>query len=323
VRSDPPLALVQLRFHGGRNHEPALRRSQSVDVVTRTSEGNLEVARVCPEQRPVQTVIEHLVRHAAKATAALLDAMKVGQALRKDRVSRARAVLALAEVRKRDGRGREPRAGGKSLVLSGSRTHPLTATRHTLCDSSHLTLGVPGARENTGGGMLYYRVMKPVRIPLFGFPDVILHAEELAVKKNSYYPAAKGGDADAADLLVAEMIRRDCIPNLMMLMESRQARLLPIHALESKGVNEIPAAMAKLLSGWLGFPVEASIVQANTVGHTGASGFQRLANQACFVGEVERGERYIIVDDFVGQGGTLANLIGSNPKAVRPWAPQC
>ena len=153
-------------------------------------------------------------------------------------------------------------------------------------------------------------VMRPARIPLSGFPDVILHAEELSVKKSSYYAAAKGGDADAADLLVADMIRRDCIPSLMMLMESRQARLLPIHALESKGVNEIPAAMAKLLSGWLGFPVEASIVQANTVGHTGASGFQRLANQACFVGEVECGERYLIVDDFVGQGGTLANLIG-------------
>jgi adenine/guanine phosphoribosyltransferase-like PRPP-binding protein len=28
---------------------------------------------------------------------------------------------------------------------------------------------------------------------------------------------------------------------------------------------------------------------------------------ACLTGQ---GERYIIVDDFVGQGGTLANLIG-------------
>jgi hypothetical protein len=68
--------------------------------------------------------------------------------------------------------------------------------------------------------------------------------------------------------------------------------------------------MAKLLSRWLGFSVEASVVQANTVGHTSASGFQRLANQACFVGEVERGQRYLVVDDFVGQGGTLANFIG-------------
>jgi hypothetical protein len=85
---------------------------------------------------------------------------------------------------------------------------------------------------------------------------------------------------------------------------------IPFACCHTSGVNEIPAAMAKLLSRWLGFPVEASIVQANTVGHTGASGFQRLADQACFVGEVERGERYPIVDDFVGQGGTLADLIG-------------
>jgi hypothetical protein len=40
------------------------------------------------------------------------------------------------------------------------------------------------------------------------------------------------------------------------------------------------------------------------------SGFQRLANQALFVGEVENGHNYLLVDDFIGQGGTLANLTG-------------
>jgi hypothetical protein len=57
-------------------------------------------------------------------------------------------------------------------------------------------------------------------------------------------------------------------------------------------------------------PITESVVQSNTVGHTGASGFQRLANQASFAGEVERGQQYLLVDDFIGQGGTLANLIG-------------
>jgi hypothetical protein len=51
-------------------------------------------------------------------------------------------------------------------------------------------------------------------------------------------------------------------------------------------------------------------VQSNTVGHTGASGFQRLANQALFEGQVEPARDYLLVDDFIGQGGTLANLIG-------------
>jgi hypothetical protein len=86
--------------------------------------------------------------------------------------------------------------------------------------------------------------------------------------------------------------------------------LVPIHALETQGVNEIPAALANLLSRLLGLPINKSIVQLNSVGHTGADGFKRLANQALFAGVVVQGAAYLIVDDFVGQGGTLANLIG-------------
>ncbi|MFH1602551.1 MAG: phosphoribosyltransferase [Pseudomonadota bacterium] len=51
-------------------------------------------------------------------------------------------------------------------------------------------------------------------------------------------------------------------------------------------------------------------MQANTVGHTGASGWARLARPAVFDGEVASGRNYVLVDDFVGQGGTLANLRG-------------
>jgi hypothetical protein len=94
------------------------------------------------------------------------------------------------------------------------------------------------------------------------------------------------------------------------LLQGRDVQLLPVHALESEGVNEIPAALAEALSEWLGLPITDSVVQSNTVGHTGASGFQRLANQAFFTGEVERGQQYLLIDDFIGQGGTLANLIG-------------
>ena len=46
------------------------------------------------------------------------------------------------------------------------------------------------------------------------------------------------------------------------------------------------------------------------ISHTGADGFGRLARQALFIGEVEKGETCILVDDLVGQGGTLANLRG-------------
>jgi hypothetical protein len=51
-------------------------------------------------------------------------------------------------------------------------------------------------------------------------------------------------------------------------------------------------------------------VQANIVNHTGANGFIRMARQAIFEGEVTANCNYVIVDDFIGQGGTIANLRG-------------
>ena len=44
--------------------------------------------------------------------------------------------------------------------------------------------------------------------------------------------------------------------------------------------------------------------------HTGADGFSRLARPAEFVGVVQAGCEYVLVDDFVGMGGTRANLKG-------------
>lgn len=152
--------------------------------------------------------------------------------------------------------------------------------------------------------------MNPPRIPLYDFPDVALHADELTVKKHPQFQTAKSGDIVAADLLVAALASPSCFATLASSLQNRQIELVPVHALESAGVNEIPAALAKYAAQQLRVAVNDSIVQANSVGHTGASGFHRLAHQARFIGNVVPGRQYFLVDDFVGQGGTLANLIG-------------
>jgi hypothetical protein len=59
----------------------------------------------------------------------------------------------------------------------------------------------------------------------------------------------------------------------------------------------------------LGLPTANGVLQINLVTHTGADGYHRLARPALFDGEVNAGE-YLLVDDFIGQGGTLANLKG-------------
>jgi len=85
--------------------------------------------------------------------------------------------------------------------------------------------------------------------------------------------------------------------------------LLAVHAVEDVGMNAIPRAFARALALLLDLPLATGIVQINRVTHTGAGGYHRLAFPAVFDGEIEPVD-YFMVDDFVGQGGTLANLRG-------------
>jgi hypothetical protein len=62
--------------------------------------------------------------------------------------------------------------------------------------------------------------------------------------------------------------------------------LVAVHAFEGPVVNAIPAAMADWLAGRFNADLDRSIVQINRVGHTGADGWHRLANQALFDGFV-------------------------------------
>lgn len=150
----------------------------------------------------------------------------------------------------------------------------------------------------------------PPRKPWLDFPDVVIHAHESAVKRHPAYGAAKAGDSDSAFQLVADTLSTQAVDAIIALAGGRRPLLASAHAFERTGVNAIPEALADELAQRTGFPVDASIVQVNVVGHTSADGFSRLARQALFAGEVVVGADYLLVDDFIGQGGTLSNLRG-------------
>ncbi|NHZ88464.1 hypothetical protein F2P45_05415 [Massilia sp. CCM 8733] len=151
---------------------------------------------------------------------------------------------------------------------------------------------------------------RAVRVPWSDrFPKVLSHSAETAVKQHFAYMAAKAGDAEAAFLLVMDTMGDKAIRWMVDLGSAFQPVLISVHAEERAGVNAIPAVFADILSHIVGWDVEKNVVQANVVNPTGASGFARLAKQAFFKGAV-RPAVYIIVDDFVGQGGTIANLRG-------------
>ena len=142
------------------------------------------------------------------------------------------------------------------------------------------------------------------------FPDALIHAPESAVKRHPAYREAKGGDFLAAQSLVSDNFNQLKADELAALLPELHPFLVSAHAFEREGVNAIPEVFADILGQALGWPVDAGVVQTNVVGHTGADGFSRLARQACFAGPIISGANYVMVDDFIGMGGTLANLRG-------------
>jgi hypothetical protein len=141
------------------------------------------------------------------------------------------------------------------------------------------------------------------------FPDVHTYADIPIVKTHPQYSSAKAGDAIAADALIDDILALGSVDALKTAIGDSRPHLLAVHAVETAGMNAIPRAFARSLSKELGLPVASGIIQVNRVLHTGAGGYHRLSFPPVFEGEVEPGE-YVLVDDFIGQGGTLANLKG-------------
>lgn len=159
----------------------------------------------------------------------------------------------------------------------------------------------------------------PPRKPWDHFPDIILLASESATKQHPAYREAKSGNAAAAAVLVRDLVVDETIERLRQWINTLSTEvelgLVSAHAYEQEGVNAIPAALAEFLSERIGLPYEPGLVQANVVAHTGADGYGRLARQASFEGTLKKERTYVMIDDFVGQGGTLANLRGQILKS--------
>ena len=143
------------------------------------------------------------------------------------------------------------------------------------------------------------------------FPDVVVHTTVALRDGHPGYASAKAGDPDAALTLAIDLLDGTAIGMLRGAIAGRPAVLLPVIADETTGFNAIPDSMAQVLGRNLDLPViVGEIVQTNKVGHTRAPAFQRLVTPAMFDGEVQLGAAYVLVDDHVGLGGTLANLRG-------------
>jgi simple sugar transport system permease protein len=144
-----------------------------------------------------------------------------------------------------------------------------------------------------------------------GFPDVVIQQPAGSPVRFSAHPdyaAARAGDKAAAERFVDAMVTVDKIEQIRRMIGDTQPIVVAPHAEEVTGRNAIPETYAHYLSDELGLSVDREIVQANRPRRTGQDGAYRRAARCAFDGDVEQGRDYLMVDDNVTQGGTLADL---------------
>ena len=141
------------------------------------------------------------------------------------------------------------------------------------------------------------------------FPDLISHKIYREVKKTEELEnlrlSAKSGDIDAAVELVNKIVNPETIVNLKE--KYPDAIICPVIALEKSGTNKLPFAYANYFHE-NGFEIETQIFQNVKAYHTGANTLKRIENRVRFIGEVQKGKDYILIDDHVDFGGTLRDL---------------
>ncbi|QOI07936.1 phosphoribosyltransferase [Pseudomonas savastanoi] len=152
--------------------------------------------------------------------------------------------------------------------------------------------------------------MNSTRVAWGDFPPVIRNGLSMLSREPEYI-AAKAGDWEAAVALVYRLMTVEMVESVRALTgDDPDARIVPIQAQESSGRNKIPLAVAEVLAHQLDIEVEHDICQIDRVFRTGASADHRLAFCPNFQGTVVPGRSYIVVDDTMTMGGTIAELRG-------------
>jgi len=146
----------------------------------------------------------------------------------------------------------------------------------------------------------------------FGIPSeagtpVFAFRNNQPMKHHPDYTAAKSGDIAAAARLVG-----DIVPGANLEEAARRfgndAIYGPVVAHEASGANAIPSLLASLYATKIGGKDETRIIQSYKAYQTGAGAMERMIARPRFEGQVDRGGRYVIVDDVSVMGATLAEL---------------
>jgi hypothetical protein len=150
------------------------------------------------------------------------------------------------------------------------------------------------------------------------FPDVFVNvpwksgdAKAASLSSHALYQPAKGQrDVDAAISLIDDLVTKQCLMNLFDFVDGKAGK--PKIVAPSCQPGDSNNALAISYAQWLGhecdWEVETEIFQDKTIARDKSRVWTRIANRCSFRGEIDKAAAYVIVDDVITTGGTLADL---------------
>jgi hypothetical protein len=129
------------------------------------------------------------------------------------------------------------------------------------------------------------------------FPEGYGHTSIAFMKRCPGFEDAKNGDIDAAQFVVSRCVKQSRIDDIRE--QYPDALLLPV-----LGQNQLPLALALAI----GLPIWNNVRLIHMVSRKLLSAIERFIHKPVFTGYIKRDTEYILIDDVITQGGTIAAL---------------
>ncbi|RVU06817.1 phosphoribosyltransferase [Rhizobium sp. RMa-01] len=131
------------------------------------------------------------------------------------------------------------------------------------------------------------------------------------MSSHALYSAAKGQrDMDAALQLLDDLVVEDTVKKLRAL--EQKSGIKPKIIAPAAQIDESNNALAIGYANWLGheldWEVDESVFQMKDFSKDKLDHWVRIAHRSTFYGEIDKKTPYVIVDDVITLGGTLADL---------------
>ena len=164
------------------------------------------------------------------------------------------------------------------------------------------------AQSSDEKGLSHSDTIRYSRKDKINVPKVVIAGNLGSLNNHPDYERAKKGDASAGLNVAKSLVTDKLISDVKDMIGNEKPIVVPVSSIESGGANTIPSMSSVLIAEKIGLQSDSRIKQVSSSKRTEKNGLDRIFTPVDFEGHVEKGKKYLIVDDTITQGGTFAGL---------------